>query len=170
MGSAPSQRRATVIAGAVVVVLAGGGLLWWKTRDSTATSAPGAAARGATAADPTRPASVHVASELAASSPTGAQPIRVDPANAPQLDAPISKPAPPQQGFTREETIAKREKDLALLDQTRERLEKDVAAAQTAGNTTEAHTLQVRLSRLSALRKQRSSELDQLRAGGAVPP
>jgi len=97
------------------------------------------------------------------------QPVPVDPASAPSLDTPVSKPAPPQKPFDRAETIAKREADLKLLDDTRTRLEKELASAQAAGDATAVHELQIRITRVTELRKQRSGELDKLRAGGELP-
>lgn len=94
-------------------------------------------------------------------------PVPVDPsAHPPSLDAPHTPAAPPQTPFTREETIAKREADLALLDKTTEHLNAELA---TTHDAIAAHDLEVRIARVAALRKQRVGELEQIRAGGALP-
>lgn len=85
------------------------------------------------------------------------------------MNAPVSEPAPPQKPFTRDETIAKRETDLKLLDDTRTRLEHDLTAARAASDATAVHDLEIRIGRLIGLRKQRAAELDKLRAGGELP-
>jgi type IV secretory pathway VirB10-like protein len=163
------RRVAGIVAAALVIVV---GVLWWKhggdhgtaPRAATSTAVPSskapAAARAPTLtnADGTDPAAE-----------PRPQPVPVDPATAPSLDAPVSKPAPPQKPLDRSETLAKREADLKLLDDTRTRLEKELASAQAAGDATAVHDLQIRITRTTELRKQRSGELDKLRAGGELP-
>jgi hypothetical protein len=167
------ERRAlaTLVGAAVVAALVGG--LFWATRTTGGGSAnaPRVAANTATATMASRAASpipntAHTAPSASAEPP---QPVPIDPSTAPPLDRPISKPAPAQQPFTREETIAKREADLKLLDDTKARLQNELTAATQAGNATAAHELEIRITRLTTLRKQRNAELDQIRAGGALP-
>ena len=91
-------------------------------------------------------------------------------ASPPPLDGKHSEPAPPQKAFTPAETIAKREADLKLLDDTKARLESDLATARTAHDEATVHALEVRIARIGEVRKKRSAELDQLRAGGSGQP
>jgi len=163
--------------GVVVVAILVGGLLWKlrateSSQSSSATKAQ-ANATSATATPATAPSPAK-APGLAAPAESGSdeqrpQPVPVDPATAPSLDAPHSQPAPPQKPFTRDETIAKREADLKLLDDTKTRLEGDLAAAKAGKNASAAHDLEVRLARLADLKKKRTGELEQIRAGGALP-
>ena len=97
-------------------------------------------------------------------------PVAIDPSKAPALDAPVSKPAPPQVPFDRDETIAKREADLKLLDETSVRLEAELAAARSANDSTAIQELEIRITRLASLKKQRTVELTTIRSGGPLPP
>ncbi|HEX5059396.1 MAG TPA: hypothetical protein VFV99_08560 [Kofleriaceae bacterium] len=163
------RRLAGIVAAALLIVV---GVLWW-TRGgdrSTATRAATSTAVSVSKAPaPARPPTLASANGTDPAEEPRPQPVPVDPATAPSLDAPVSKPAPPQKPFDRAETIAKREADLKLLDDTRTRLEKELASAQAAGDATAVHDLQIRITRTSELRKQRSGELDKLRAGGELP-
>ncbi len=169
MPSATSPVRGRVIAAAIILAL--GALLFWGMRSSTTSSTT---ARATTPAPPITPPAAAIASTrvdpLAGDVNARPQPVPVDPSTAPSLDAPISKPLAPQPAPTRDETITKREADLVLLDKTQARLDEDLIAARAAGNATAAHDLEVRLARLKGLREQRRTELDKLRAGGALPP
>jgi hypothetical protein len=166
--------RVTVAIGALALLLAGV-LLLWKTRgdgDAVVPATTPAPARTAarTADRPSAPPAPAAPEDPAGADPQP-QPAPLDPsAHPPSLEAPVSKPAPAPVPFTRDETIAKREADLKLLDATRERLERERDAAKTAGNAITASELQIRITRMEALRKQRSGELDRIRAGGALPP
>ncbi|HTL34052.1 MAG TPA: hypothetical protein VL326_13045 [Kofleriaceae bacterium] len=168
-----SGSRRGLILGSVAILLLLAALVWQlhgggeTTPEASKPTAP-AAARTATPSPtiaPARPANV-VATEGSAGSATDE--VKAAP-NPPPLDAPHSKPAPPQKGFTRDETIAKREADLKLLDDTKTRLEQDLATARTANDKTATHDLEVRLARLADTRKKRVTELEQIRAGGALP-
>jgi hypothetical protein len=162
-----STRRAIV--GAAVVIAAVVALLVWKTRGETRAPAEPAAPTASTPAPPTaapaapeKPALGAIASE-----PARPQPVPLPAgANPPPLDGKHSEPAPPQKAFTPAETIAKREADLKLLDDTKARLESDLAAARTAHDEATVHALEVRIARIGEVRKKRSAELEQLRAGG----
>jgi hypothetical protein len=83
--------------------------------------------------------------------------------NPPPLDGKHSEPAPPQKAFTPAETIAKREADLKMLDDTKARLESELAAARSAHDDAAVHALEVRIARIGEVRKKRSAELEQLR-------
>lgn len=178
-GATPGARRVTAvaIAAAVVVLVAVGGLFWAMRGGTTTAGSPRHAERTTAATTPTSVPAPSVAKvapagtdELAPDGTARPQPVPLDPsAKPPSLDAPHSKPAPPQQPFTREETIAKREADLKLLDDTKTRLEADLAAARTANDASAAHDLEVRIARMSELRKKRGAELETIRAGGALP-
>ena len=84
-------------------------------------------------------------------------------ANPPPLDGKHSEPAPPQKAFTPAETIAKREADLKMLDDTKARLESELAAARSAHDDAAVHALEVRIARIGEVREKRSAELEQLR-------
>ncbi|MBV8760423.1 MAG: hypothetical protein JO257_24235 [Deltaproteobacteria bacterium] len=169
-----STRRAILAAGGVLVVLLA--ILAWKAR-SGGEMTPTAAVTQAPAPAITAPAPVASASGTAAAPalPSAGsadvvddqgrpQPVPLPPgANPPPLDGKHSEPAPPQKAFTPAEVIAKREADLKLLDDTKTRLEKDLEAAKTAHDATTAHDLEIRIARLTDLRKRRSTELDQLK-------
>jgi hypothetical protein len=160
------MRRAIVGAGIVIAALVA--LLVWKTRreprvpDETPAPAASMPPAQASAAVPEKPTLGAVAVE-----PERPQPVPLPAgANPPPLDGKHSEPAPPQKAFTPDETIAKREADLKLLDDTKARLENDLAAARTAHDDATAHALEVRIARIGELRKRRSAELEQLRGGG----
>lgn len=140
------------------------------TRDSARRASTTPLAGTASSARAPTVVTPNVPAEPVAAQPGQPQPVPVDPASAPSLNAPVSKLAPAQKPFDRAETIAKREADLKLLDDTRTRLETDLAAAQASGDATAAHDLQIRIARVTGLRKQRTAELDKLRAGGELPP
>jgi hypothetical protein len=164
-------RRAIVAAGvAIAVVIA---LLVWRSHDAkphaSAEVVP-ASELGEKAGQPTAasavqppPALVAPADPVEAAQP---QPVPLGgSATPPALDGKRSDPAAPQKPFTPDETIAKREADLKLLDDTKARLDEQLAAARTAKDAAAIHDLEVRLARLSDLRKKRGDELDKLRAG-----
>src|ERR1043165_8573514 len=124
-----SGSRRGLILGSVAILLLLAGLVWQlhggseTTPEASKPTAPAAArtpppappaARPPAPAPtiaPTRPASV-VATAGSAGSATDE--ARVAP-NPPPLDAPYTNPAPPQKGFTRDETLAKREAGAELL-------------------------------------------------------
>jgi outer membrane biosynthesis protein TonB len=91
-------------------------------------------------------------------------------ATPPPLDGKHSEAAPPQKPFTPAEVIAKREADLKLLDDTKARLQQQLAAARAANDTATAHDLEIRIGRLTDVRTKRGQELDHLRAGGSASP
>lgn len=164
-------RRALVAAGVVIALLVV--LLLRQTHDSDAPAksppqtVPAPVAAPQPAATPA-PAQVALPTEPAPARP---QPVPLpEGANPPPLDGKHSDPAPPQKQLTAEETIAKREADLKLLDNTRARLEEQLAAARSAHDAATAHDLEIRISRLKDLRKKRGDELDKLRAGGSAQP
>lgn len=127
-------------------------------------SAPQAAARLAPGAQPS------LAAAPAQDDHPQAVPVPDDPSLAPPpLDGPHSEPAAPQKPFTHDEQVQQRVADLALLDETEKRLSGELDAAQKRGDTEGARLLQVRLTRVRALRETRRTELDQLRHGGTVP-
>lgn len=171
------MRRATVVAGVLVAALIA--VLAWKTRDDSheATTTPTATSPAAPAAPVAAPAIPAVPRAPVAQATTGAsdddlerpQPVPLPPsANPPPLDGKKSEPAPPQKPFTAPEVIAKREADLKLLDDTKARLEQELATAKTTHDETASHDLEIRIKRITDLRKKRSSELDQLK-GSAQP-
>src|ERR1043165_3554418 len=114
-----SGSRRGLILGSVAILLLLAGLVWRlhggseTTPEASKPTAPAAARTPAPAPTiaPTRPASV-VATAGSAGSATDE--ARVAP-NPPPLDAPYTNPAPPQKGFTRDETLAKREAGAELL-------------------------------------------------------
>ena len=164
--------------GALVVAAAAVGLLWkLRQHDEPTTTSPKAAA---TSAQPHTEQTAMPAPTPGAGSQVRdndvvdeegnprPQPVRVE-GPTPPADTKTSAPAPPQKPFTREETIEKREADLKLLDDQKTRLEADLAAAKTANNASAAHDLEIRIARIADLKKKRTTELDQIRAGGTVP-
>jgi hypothetical protein len=169
--------RRLIVASAIVAVLAIA-VLWKLRAPASGPAAPAPTARVATPAMPSAPSATSPAipspPSIASAGDDGEarpQPVPLPAGQAPPPDdAPHSKPAPPQTAFTRDETIAKREADLKLLDDTKTRLDGELATAKSAGDSTETHDLQVRIDRLVALRKKRSAELEQIRAGGAIAP
>jgi hypothetical protein len=173
-----TMRRATVVAGVLVAALIA--VLAWKTRDDSheaTTPTPTATSPAAPAAPVAAPAIPAVPRAPVAQATTGSgnddlerpQPVPLPPsAHPPPLDGKKSEPAPPQKPFTPAETIAKREADLKLLDDTKARLEQELATAKTTHDETASHDLEIRLTRITDLRKKRSSELDQLK-GSAQP-
>jgi hypothetical protein len=103
--------------------------------------------------------------------PLQPQPVPVaGSATPPPLDGKHSEAAPPQKAFTPAEVITKREADLKLLDDTKARLQQQLEAARAANDTATAHDLEIRIGRLTDVRKKRGEELDQLRAGGSAAP
>jgi hypothetical protein len=163
-------RRALVAAGVVIVVLVA--ILLKKSHDEPATVATHSEAPPTSVAPPAPQPIVPAASEPAPALPVGeAQPQPVplpEGVTPPPLDGKRSEPAPPQKPFTPEEQIAKREADLKLLDDTKTRLEDQLAAAHKANDATTAHDLEIRIARLADVRKKRSDELEKLRAGGSA--
>lgn len=81
----------------------------------------------------------------------------------PPDDARELKERPERKELTAEETREKKQEALALLDRTIERLEKEQAALEKAGDADEAKLVKVRLERMRTLREKRAEELD----GGA---
>jgi len=81
----------------------------------------------------------------------------------PPSDAALLKERPERKELTEEETREKKQEALALLDRTIERLEKEQAALEKAGDADEAKLVKVRLERMRKLREKRAEELD----GGA---
>jgi len=170
MQSASSSVRGRAIAVAIVLALGVAALLLWGMRSSSTRSNARASAPAPPITSTPAPQIASTPADPAANPSARPQPVPVDPSAAPpSLDAPVSKPLAPQPAPTREDTIAKREAGLALLDKTQARLEQDLSAARAAGNATAAHDLEVRLARLKGVREQRRTELDKLRAGGAPP-
>ena len=172
-------RRAAVAAGLVIGVLIA--VLAWKSRGGDEPAAPTPQAAPAppspagavpVARAPAAPGvPVAVGAGEASDGEERPQPVPLPPgANPPPLDGKHSEPAPPQKAFTPAEVIAKREADLTLLDDTKTRLEADLAAAKTARDATAVHDLEIRIARIGDLRKKRSAELDRLRAGGSAAP
>jgi len=168
-----SGRRAVVAAviviGALIVVLV------WKSRGGHEAVAPAheaaVPAHEATAPVASAPsvAPAPVATAEATGSDERPQPAPLPPGESPPpIDGKRSDPAPPQKAFSPAETIAKREADLKMLDDTKARLEQDLTAAKAANDATAVHDLEIRIARLGDLRKKRSAELDQLR-GSAAP-
>lgn len=172
-----SGRRAIVAAGLVIgiVIL----VLAWTSRRA---DEPAARTPQATSSQPQEVAPAARAPEMptppvAAGLGEGSdgeeqpQPVPLPPgANPPPLDGKRSEPAPPQKAFSPADVIAKREADLKLIDDTKTRLEADLAAAKTGSDATAVHDLEIRIARLGDLRKKRSAELDKLRAGGSATP
>jgi hypothetical protein len=166
-----TTRRALAAGAALVAILVG--VLVWKLgeKPEPARQAPAVATTSPSPAafPPAGPAPTLGDTGSAAVPPP--QPKPLAPGEAPPaLDAPVSKPAPPQKAFTREETIANREADLKLLDDTKTRLEGQLATAKANKDATATHDLEVRLTRLADLRKKREDELEKIRAGGPLPP
>ncbi|HTJ41826.1 MAG TPA: hypothetical protein VL463_07000 [Kofleriaceae bacterium] len=168
------EKRIAVVGAGIAIAI---GVWWWRSGgESDARREAGAAE---TTADPSSVAPSSVApsspslSDRPAGLPRGAastmvarpQAVPVDPATAPPLDGPHSPQAAPQQPFTTHEQLAKRADDLVLLDDTEKRLEGELAAAQQAGDTQTARTIEIRLERLRALRDRRRAELERMREG-----
>jgi hypothetical protein len=179
MGS--SSPRGTLLVVGALAVLVAAGVLVWKLREHdapTTTTSPKTAAasaplpRSQQTAPPTPVATAgSQASDNDLVDEEGhprPQPVKVEGPTPPE-NTKTSAPAPPQKPFTREETITKREADLKMLDDQKARLEADLAAAKTANNASAAHDLEIRIARIADLKKKRTAELDQIRAGGAVP-
>lgn len=125
---------------------------------------PAAAAPAAPVASTRPPAIAPAKSAVVDDNAARPQPVPLPPGETPPpLDGKKSEPAPPQKAFTPAEVIAKREEDLKLLDDTKARLEKELAAAKGSNDATTAHDLEVRIARLTELRKKRGTELDQLK-------
>lgn len=165
-----SARRAIVAAGAVLVVLVA--VLAWKARGGgeSTTPAPAPATTTVTPAAPAAPvaaappAIAPAKSALVDDNAERPQPVPLPAGETPPpLDGKKSEPAPPQKAFTPAELIAKREADLELLDDTKTRLEQELAAAKGSNDATAAHDLEIRIARLTELRKKRGAELDQLK-------
>ena len=171
------MRRAIIaVAVAVGLLIA---VLWWKSRTGGDAEAPPRAGSAmvappvaAIAPTPTAPSAPTLApsptepTDQAAGDEARPQPVPLSGSQTPPpLDGKRSEPAAPQKPFTPEETIAKREADLKLLDDTKARLEDELKAARTANDQDAVHVLEVRLARLGDLRKKRGDELDKLRAG-----
>jgi len=165
-----SARRAIIAAGAVLAVLVV--VLAWKTRGggesptaapvaAVATPEPAAQAAPVASAPPAiAPAKSAIVDDQAARP----QPVPLPPGETPPpLDGKKSEPAPPQKAFTPAELIAKREADLKLIDDTKARLEQQLVAANGSNDATTARDLEVRIARLTELRKKRGSELEQLK-------
>lgn len=174
-----SPRRTLLVVGTLAVAVAAVVLLWkLRQPDAPATTSPKAATvTSARPSDvqPVQPPSVATSGSQAAGNDLvdedgnpRPQPVPVA-GPTPASDTKHSAPAPPQKPFTRDETIAKREADLKLLDAQKTRLEADLAAAKTANNASAAHDLEIRIARITDLKKKRTTELDQIRAGGTVP-
>jgi hypothetical protein len=173
-----SGRRAIVAAGIVIAALIA--VLAWKSRggdEPAARTSQVAAPEPAKATEPAPAARAPVAPVAPVAAVASGdeeqrpQPVPLPPgANPPPLDGKRSDPAPAQKAFTPAETIAKREADLKMLDDTKARLEADLAAAKAAHDATAVHDLEIRIARLADVRKKRSAELDQLRAGGSATP
>ena len=167
-----TTRRALAAGAAVVAILVG--VLVWKLREKPAPATPSTPAPSVATTSP-RPAALPTAAPSPTLEPAGSdlehpQPKPLPPGTTPPaLDAPHSQPAPPQKAFTRDETIANREADLKLLDDTKVRLESQLATAKANKDTTATHDLEVRLARLADLRVKREKELEQIRAGGEIP-
>ena len=165
-----SARRAIVAAGAVLVVLVA--VLAWKARGGGESTTP-APAPATTTVTPAAPAAPVAAAPPAIAPAKSAlvddhaerpQPVPLPAGETPPpLDGKKSEPAPPQKAFTPAELIAKREADLELLDDTKTRLEQELAAAKGSNDATAAHDLEIRIARLTELRKKRGAELDQLK-------
>lgn len=170
-----TPRRALATGAALVAILVG--VLVWTLREKSEPASPPRAAPEVARTSPSPAAfkSAGPAPTLGSVGSAGSalppQPTPLEPGAAPpSLDAPKSQPAPAQKAFTREETIANREADLKLLDDTKLRLEGQLATAKANKDTTAAHDLEVRLARLADLRKKRDAELETIRAGGPLPP
>ena len=163
-------RRTLLTLAAVLALLVA--LIFWGLRDRP-TAAPIAHAPAsptvAPAATPqARPPALAPAHE--AQQQPQPQPVPLPAGETPPaLDAPHSKPAPPQKPFTRDETIAKREAGLKLLDDEKARLDDQLAAARKSGDTQAAHDLEIRAARVADVRKKRAAELQSIRSGGEVP-
>jgi hypothetical protein len=78
----------------------------------------------------------------------------------PPDDARELKDRPERKELTAEETREKKQEALALLDRTIERLEKEQAALEKAGDADEAKHVKVRIERMRKLREKRAGELD----------
>src|SRR5690349_8847897 len=157
-----TTRRALAAGAALVAILVG--VLVWKLGEKPEPVPPSAPAvattsPGARAFPTTMPAPTLGAAGSATGEPPQPKPLPPG-ATPPSLDAPVSKPAPPQKAFTREETIANREADLKLLDDTKVRLESQLATAKANKDATATHDLEVRLTRLADLRVKRAKELE----------
>jgi hypothetical protein len=174
-----SGRRAIVGAGLVIAALVA--VVLWRSHgrdeharpDTKAASEPAAPVSAAppVAAPPTVPTPEGANVGEVPSEAERPQPVPLpESAKPPPLDGKHSEPAPPQKAFSHDDIIAKREADLKLLDDTKARLESDLATARTAHDETAVHDLEIRIARLGDLRKKRSAELDQLRAGGSGQP
>jgi hypothetical protein len=167
-----TTRRALAAGVALVAILVG--VLVWKLREKPEPPREAPAVATTTSPSPTVFPSTGPAptlGETGSAAVPAPQPKPLAPGEAPPaLDAPVSKPAPPQKAFTREETIANREADLKLLDDTKTRLEGQLATAKANKDATATHDLEVRLARLVDLRKKREGELEKIRAGGPLPP
>jgi hypothetical protein len=171
-----SGRRAIVAAGIVIGALIA--LLAWKSRGGDQAPAPSPVAperAPAVAGAPVASApAVPVAPVTTGAAPgpdERPQPVSLPPGESPPpLDGKRSEPAPPQKAFTHDEIVAKREADLKMLDDTKARLEQELTAAKAAHDATAVHDLEIRIARMADLRKKRSAELDQLRAGGSAAP
>ena len=170
-----SGRRAIVGAGLVIAALVA--VVLWRSHGRNEHARPDTQA----ASEPAAPVSAtpHAPAPPTAPTPEGAnvgevarpQPVPLpESAKPPPLDGKHSEPAPPQKAFSHADIITKREADLKMLDDTKVRLESDLAAARTAHDESAAHDLEIRIARLGELRKKRSAELDQLRAGGSGQP
>jgi hypothetical protein len=165
-----SGRRAIVGAGLVIAVLVA--VVVWRSdghdeharSDTQAASEPAAS----TSAAPRTPSPAPTLEKANLGDVPG-EAERPQPAplpagvNPPPLDGKHSEPAPPQKAFTPAETIAKREADLKMLDDTKARLESELAAARSAHDDAAVHALEVRIARIGEVRKKRSAELEQLR-------
>jgi hypothetical protein len=161
-------RRALVAAGVVIAVLVA--LLLWRSRPDDRPAPTIIETHDQVALPTAPPPSLPAVAQTATPPQLQPQPVPLpESAHPPPLDGKHSEPAPPQKPFTPEEQIAKREADLALLDDTKARLEEQLTAARDAHDTATAHDLEIRIARLTDVRKKRGEELDKLRAGSAQP-
>lgn len=174
-----SGRRAIVGAGLVIAVVVA--VVLWRSDgrdeharpDTQAASEPAAPVSAAppAPAPPTVPTPQGAKVGEVPGEPARPQPVPLpESAKPPPLDGKHSEPAPPQKAFSHDDIITKREADLKMLDDTKARLESDLAAARTAHDEATVHALEVRIARIGEVRKKRSAELDQLRAGGSGQP
>jgi len=162
-------RRALVAAGVVIAVL----VVVLEMKSSDAPPKPAIAATHDAMVSKAEPPPAPPPELPAPTTPVPLQPQPVPLAGSaapPPLDGKHSEPAPPQKPFTPAEVIAKREADLELLDDTKVRLQQQLEAARAANDTATAHDLEIRIGRLTDVRKKRGEELDRLRAGGSAAP